>query len=239
MPEPLPPDSQLLFYTMVRGDEPELGVLLPQLRRHYPGATILVHFDGASSALGEALAEHYGAPHFVEKRRLYETVYGGELLHGMLERMLAYPAEAMFKIDPDCHIRRRLTQLGPTPIFGRLQAKPKMACPQGGCVGFTRASAERIVKWGGLRADGLKGPGYVKFWRSVPKRHPDPEFAGRVVAEIVKRAEQKGLVSFDWLVYLAAHHTKQRMGEHPEIGSFWRKLPADLSKFAITHPHKV
>ncbi|MEM9882966.1 MAG: hypothetical protein AAF800_08625 [Planctomycetota bacterium] len=224
-----PQDRDLTFYFQVYRDPREARWCLTQLRRVYPGATVMLVSDGDDRSPWKRLAERFNA-HCHIGQRLYGTEHGGRMLQRMLDLFADRPTPYLIKIDTDTWAHRRLGYL-PTgrKVFGTLEwytfgRREPLGFPnvQGGFVGYTREAATLIRSSKVLLSPRL---------RDYANTYADVE-------EIRGRAE-RGMVSSDFLTRYACRSLGIECEEFGEVKSKYRGWVAETDgQFAFTHPHK-
>jgi len=155
---------------------------------------------------------------------IYRTERGGSVVDLHLQAFMRTAADWWFKIDPDTFVRRPLnSETDPGAFSGTLQAGIPRASLQGGCIVGGREAVARILSAGVLRSSELLN--YERTWA-----------AGNGV--LLRRARERGLVSFDFIHAWACERIGVRLHDHPEINSRWLRPPPDGERYAVTHPHK-
>jgi hypothetical protein len=165
---------------------------------------------------------------FCAESRLFGIENGGAVIERMLVLFLERPTRYLFKIDPDTVIHRRFRYLPVrSGLFGTLQTVPETPSIQGGCMGFTRDAAERILRSGMLRDSRLREPaGFID---------DSPYFF-----RMADRANRCGLASFDWIVPWVAGEVGIPIYPFDEVNSGWRQPPPNPDRrYAVTHPRAV
>jgi hypothetical protein len=143
----------------------------------------------------------------------------------MLVIFLENPTRYLFKIDPDTVIHRRFKYLPVrSGLFGTLQLEHETPSVQGGCLGFTRDAAERILRSGMLRDRRLREP--AKFIDDSP-----------YFVRMAHRAQRCGLASFDWMIPWIAGELGISIYSFDEVNSGWRQAPPNPDqRYAVSHP---
>jgi hypothetical protein len=146
----------------------------------------------------------------------------------MLVFFLEKPTRYLLKIDPDTVIHRRFHYLPVrSGLFGTLQGGPETPSIQGGCMGFTRDSAEQILQSEMLRDTRLREP--AKFINDSP-----------YFVRMTVRASRCGLASFDWILAWIAGELGIPMYPFDEVNSGWLQAPPNpTQRYAVSHPRAV
>ncbi len=219
-------DADLCFVAHTYRDGRRLAWMLAHLRRHYPGARVVVIADGDDDPNLPAIARDHAAE-FLAGDRLFPLHHGGKVVHRMLEVFLDRPCAYLFKVDPDTGIHRRFRHLPRLDgFFGSLQVSQNgwLTSLQGGCVGHTLA-AVRTLAASQLLLDPRLATDRQSTWACDPV--------------IEQYCAERNLVSTDWLLGWAATRLGIRMFGLDEIQSNWRSyVPNGDKRFAITHPCK-
>src|SRR5215831_4788808 len=205
-------DCDLTFFALTYNDYAASAECLRDLRRHYPDSRVILRSDGDPDPRLSRMAQ-LNQIDFRREPRLFGIENGGAVIERMLVLLLEKPSQYLFKIDPDTAFHRRFKYLPVrSGVFGTLQCEPESPSVQGGCMGFTRDAAERILKSGLLRDSRL----------SEPHRFVDdsPYFF-----RMADRAHRCGLASFDWIVPWAATELGIPLYRFDEVNSGWRQPP--------------
>src|SRR2546428_4981019 len=151
-------DDDLTFFALVYQDYDAMAACLKDLRKHYPTSRVILRSDGDQDPRFPLLASDHKVE-FHGELRLFGIENGGAVIERMLELFLERPTRYLFKIDPDTVIHRRFKYLpGRSGVFGTLQCEEETPSVQGGCMGFSRDSADRILQSRMLRDGRLKEP---------------------------------------------------------------------------------
>jgi hypothetical protein len=217
-------DEDLTFFALAYEDYEDAAQCLADLRRHYPRSRVVLRSDGDDDPRFRPLAERYGAD-FRGEPRLFGIENGGAVIERMLVIFLERPTPYLFKIDPDTVIHRRFKYLPARGgLFGTLQLPHVTPSVQGGCMGFTRDAAERILQSGMLRDGRLREP--AKFIDDSP-----------YFVRMADRARRCGLASFDWMVPWVASELGIPIYSFDEVNSGWRQAPPNPGlRYAVSHP---
>ncbi len=217
-------DEDLTFFALTYEDHDAVAECLADLRRHYPRSRVILRSDGDADPRLHVLAERYEAD-FRAEPRLFVIENGGAVIERMLVMFFERPTRYLFKIDPDTVIHRRFKYLPARGgLFGTLQLEHVTPSVQGGCMGFTRDAAERILQSGMLRDGRLREP--ARFVNDSP-----------YFVRMADRAQRLGLASFDWMVPWAASELGIPMYSFDEVNSGWREAPRNPDlRYAVTHP---
>ncbi len=217
-------DDDLTFFALVYKDYTALATCLSDLRRHYPAARVILRSDGDPDPRLPILAQRYRVD-FREEAHLFGIENGGAVLERMFELFLERPTRYLFKIDPDTVIHRRFRHLpSRSGLFGTRQGDEETPSIQGGCMGFTRDAAERILRSGMLRDRRLCDP--ATFVDDSP-----------YFFRMAHRAARCGLASFDWGLAWIAGELGISMFAFDEVNSGWGQAPPNPNtRYAVTHP---
>jgi hypothetical protein len=217
-------DDDLTFFALVYQDYDATAECLRDLRKHYSASRVILRSDGDADPRFPILASRHKADFYGESR-LFNIENGGAVIERMLVLFLEKPTRYLFKIDPDTVIHRRFRYLPlRSGLFGTLQCEPETPSIQGGCLGFSRDSAEQILKSGMLRDRRLKEPS--KFIRDSP-----------YFFRMAHRANRCGLASFDWIVPWIASELEIPLFPFDEVNSGWQQAPPNPNgRYAVSHP---
>jgi hypothetical protein len=220
-------DDDLTFFALTYHDYDAAAECLADLRRHYPASRVILRSDGDPDPRLPRLAESYQVD-FRQESRLFTIENGGAVIERMLVLFLEKPSRYLFKIDPDTVIHRRFKYLPVRDgLFGTIQTAPESPSIQGGCMGFTRNAAERILRSGMLRDPRLSKP--ASFLT-------DSAYFVRMTS----RVEHCGLASFDWIVPWIASELGIPIYKFDEVNSGWLQAPGNPDlRYAVTHPRAV
>ncbi len=217
-------DEDLTFFALAYKDYDAAAECLADLRKHYPRSRVILRSDGDTDPRLPTLAERYEVDFRCESR-LFGIENGGAVIERMLVLFLEQPTRYLFKIDPDTVIHRRFKYLpARSGLFGTLQLAHVTPSVQGGCMGFTRDAAERILRSGMLRDGRLREPD--KFVGASP-----------YFVRMADRARRCGLASFDWMVPWVASELGIEIYSFDEVNSGWRQAPPNPDgRYAVSHP---
>jgi hypothetical protein len=217
-------DHDLTFFSLTYNDLEATVDCLLDLRKHYPESRVILRSDGDPNPGLSSLASRNNVDFRLESR-LFGIENGGTIIERMLELFFERPTRYLFKIDPDTVIHRRFNYLPvQSGVFGTLQCELETPSIQGGCMGFTRDAAEKILKSGWLRDSRLREP--AKFINDSP-----------YFFRMADRAERCGLASFDWIVPWIASELGIPIYAFDEVNSGWRVPPPNPDdRYAVTHP---
>ena len=217
-------DDDLTFFALTYNDLEATVDCLRDLRKHYPESRVILRSDGDPNPGLSSLASRNNVDFRLESR-LFGIENGGRIIERMLELFFERPTRYLFKIDPDTVIHRRFNYLPvQSGVFGTLQCELETPSIQGGCMGFTRDAAEKILKSGWLRDSRLREP--AKFINDSP-----------YFFRMADRAERCGLASFDWIVPWIASELAIPIYAFDEVNSGWRVPPPNPDdRYAVTHP---
>lgn len=217
-------DDDLTFFVMVYKNYDATAACLKDLRQHYLSSHVILRSDGDQDPRFPQLASGYKVD-FHGELRLFGIENGGAVIERMLQLFLKRPTRYLFKIDPDTVIQRRFKYLPVrSGVFGTLQCEEETPAIQGGCMGFTRDAAEKILRSGMLRDSRLKAPaGFIK----------DSSYFFRMT----DRANRCGLASFDWIVAWIARELGIPVYAFDEVNSGWQQPPPNPEgRYAVSHP---
>ena len=224
-------DKDITFYVQVFNDVADVRLCLKCLRKHYQESRIILISDGNHDPRCKKLAYRYNVE-YIAGERLYTVENGGKMIQRMFNVYLKEPSNYLIKLDPDSRVHRRFRYLPQGKIiFGTLEwttvgCKTPLDPPnvQGGCVGFTLIAAREITDSGLLLGDELldyRGT-YADNW------------------DIIDRAENAGLISFDFITRYVCRCLKIPPVPFEEVYSVYRgDIASHGQGYAITHPHKI
>lgn len=217
-------DEDLTFFALVYQNYDATAECLRDLRKHYPASRVILRSDGDLDPRFPILAKHHTVD-FRGESRLFTIEKGGAIIERMLVLFLEKPTRYLFKIDPDTVIHRRFQYLPVrNGLFGTLQLEQETPSIQGGCLGFTRDSAEQILRSEMLRDNRLKEP--AKFIDDSP-----------YFIRMAHRAQRCGLASFDWIVPWIAGALGIPIYPFDEVNSGWQQAPSNPNqRYAVSHP---
>jgi hypothetical protein len=217
-------DDDLTFFALVYRDYDAATACLKDLREHYPSSRVILRSDGDPDPRFPLLASGRSVD-FHRESRLFGIENGGAVIERMIELFLERPTRYLFKIDPDTVIHRRFKYLPVRcGVFGTLQCEAKTPSVQGGCMGFTRDSADQILQSRMLRDKRLKDP--AKFISDSP-----------YFFRMADRANRCGLASFDWIVPWVAGELGIPLYRFDEVNCGWQQPPPNPEgRYAVSHP---
>ena len=217
-------DGDLTFFLLVFRDYDATSECLRDLRRHYPASRVILRSDGDPDPRFPILARRNHVD-FRAESRLFTIENGGAVIERMLELFLEKPTRYLFKIDPDTVIHRRFKYLPlRSGLFGTMQTEPETPSVQGGCIGFTRDAAARILQSGLLLDTRLTDP--ARFINDSP-----------YFFRMTDRANRCGLASFDWIVPWIASQIGIPIYPFDEVNSGWQQAPPNPDQlYAVSHP---
>jgi hypothetical protein len=220
-------DEDLTFFALTYKDHDAAAECLADLRRHYPRSRVVLRSDGDPDPRLPILANRNDAD-FRGELRLFGIENGGAVIERMLVIFLEQPTRYLFKIDPDTVIHRRFKYLPVRGgVFGTLQLEREAPSVQGGCMGFTRDAAERILQSGMLRDSRLRDP--ASFINDSP-----------YFVRMAHRARRCGLASFDWIVPWVAGELGISIYSFDEVNSGWQQAPPNPDRrYAVSHPRAL
>jgi len=219
-------EEDLTFFMLTYNNYDATAECLKDLRKHYPASRVILRSDGDPDPRLPMLAEDSEID-FHNESRLFTIENGGAVIERMLSLFLEKPTRYLVKIDPDTVIHRRFCALPVrSGLFGTLQTVPETPAIQGGCMGFTRDTAEQIFHSGKLRDMRLTQP--EKFINDSP-----------YFFRMSDRANRCGLASFDWIVSWVCTELRIPMYEFDEVNSGWKQAPPNPDgRYAVTHPRR-
>jgi len=217
-------DDDLTFFALVYKDYDATAACLKDLRKHYLSSRVILRSDGDQDPRFPLLASGNEVD-FHEELRLFGIEHGGAVIERMLKLFFERPTRYLFKIDPDTVIHRRFKYLPVrSGVFGTLQCEDETPSVQGGCMGFSRDSADQILQSRMLRDVRLKEP--AKFIDDSP-----------YFFRMTDRANRCGLASFDWIVPWIAGQLGIPIYPFAEVNSGWQQAPPNHNqRFAVSHP---
>lgn len=224
-----PREQDVTFVVQVFRDFRLARECLRRLRRATPSARLVLVSDGDDDPRFEALAAEVTAE-YTRGRRLYAVEEGGRIVARMLALYLARPTPWLFRIDTDTRVHRPFRRLpAGACVFGTLEhrtvAHRQALDPpvvQGGCIGFTRAAAERLHDAGVFDSPALRD--FRATWADTRD---------------ARERAANGRVSFDHLVRWGCRETGLEPREFDEVRSLWRgRVRNPGLRYAVTHPHK-
>ena len=221
-------EDDLTFCMLVYEDHERAVWCLENLRRSYPEARVIVISDGDPDPRHETLAQRFGV-RYVAGERLYPVANGGRLIARMFDLFLEQPTRWFFKIDTDTGIYRRFRPLpGEADLFGDW-ARIETRCLQGGCIGIARSAVERMHA-----SRLLLGPELLD-----PRTSWARDLDGSLIPACVERAEQQGLIAFEFVLTWCAHRLGLEIEQFLDIRSEWKFRPSNPEDvFAVVHPIK-
>ena len=183
-------DDDLTFFALIYKNYDATAQCLGDLRKHYAASRVILRSDGDPNPRFPILAKRNQVD-FREELRLFGIENGGAVIERMLVLFLEQPTRYLLKIDPDTVIHRRFQYLPVrSGLFGTLQGGQETPSVQGGCMGFTRDSAEQILQSEMLRDSRLRELRRVVADVRVGRRLADaledvPARAGEAVRPLV------------------------------------------------------
>ena len=217
-------DDDLTFFAMVYQNYDATAACLKDLRKQYPSSRVILRSDGDHDPRFPLLASGDKID-FHGELRLFGIENGGAVIERMLQLFLKRPTRYLFKIDPDTVIHRRFKYLPVrSGVFGTLQCEEESPAIQGGCMGFTRDAAEKILRSRLLQDSRLKEP--ADFIDDSP-----------YFVRMTDRAKRCGLASFDWIVAWIACELGIPVFAFDEVNSGWQQPPPNPEgRYAVSHP---
>jgi hypothetical protein len=203
----------------------EVTASLAQIHLAYPDARIVLLADNADPILFRRWTSYADSrTQVIQTPGIYDIARGGHVVNEHLRAFLATDAGLWFKMDPDTLVRRRLTATpNGTCFFGTVQLGLPRPSLQGGCIAARRAAVAELYESGVLGREEL-----TQFERTWAEGN----------GVLLRRARERGLVSFDFIHAWACEHIGMPLVDHADIKSHWLRPPLRGERFAITHPHK-
>lgn len=223
-------DEDLTFFMVVFRNFELAAATLQELRDHFPGSRVVVRSDGDPDPRYSVLNSRYELDYRSEER-LFPARHGAAAVQRMFEIYLEQPTDYLFKIDPDTEIHRRFRYLpAESSMFGTVQGAPDYLSIQGGCLGFTRDAAERMVNSRLL----------LLLNRILRDKRADwPSH----LARFAKRARETGLASFDWSLGWVADEIGIPLIDFLEVYCTYGRVVSvpveEKDTYAVTHPRVV
>ena len=224
-------DKDITFYVQVFKEVADIRICLKYLRRYYKESRIILISDGDNDPRYRKIACRYKAE-YIAGERLYTVENGGRMIQRMFNAYLEKPSDYLIKLDPDTRVHRRFRYLPYGKIiFGTLEwqtvgCKTPLNPPnvQGGCIGFTSVAAREITESGLLLSDELLD------YRNTYADNFD----------IIDRAENAGLISFDFITRYVCRCLNISPVPFDEVYSVYRgNIASHGEDYAVTHPHKA
>lgn len=217
-------DEDLTFFMLTYKNYEATAECVRDLRKHYSASRVIVRSDGDPDPRLPVMAK-LNQVEFRGESRLFRIENGGAVIERMLGLFQEKPTRYLLKIDPDTVIHRPFHYLPiRSGLFGTLQTVTETPSIQGGCMGFTRDTAEQILQSGMLRDIRLTEP--AKFINDSP-----------YFFRMSDRANRCGLASFDWIVSWICSELGIPMYEFDEVNSGWKQAPPNSDgRYAVTHP---
>ena len=216
-------DDDLTFFALTYQDYEATAECLGDLRKHYSASRVILRSDGDPDPRLPILAQRHQVD-FREETRLFGIENGGAVIERMLVLFMEEPTRYLLKIDSDTVIHRRFRYLPlRSGLFGTLQGGRATPSIQGGCLGFTRDSAEQILRSDMLRDPRLREP--AKFVDDSP-----------YFVRMTHRANRCGLASFDWILPWIARELGIPIYPFYEVNSDWQQ---PSQRYAVSHPRAV
>ena len=221
-------EARLFWFVQTHRDLARLRKTLPRLRRVYSDSEALVVSDGDPDPEIEKVCREHSVG-FALRPHLFGVESGGESVQQMLDAFLTTDADILIKIDPDTHIRRRLTRM-PLPtdpsLFGSVQysgdGSKRLVSIQGGCIIIPRLAARLLRN---------------SFLLESPRLKP-PAIEWAVNKLSLDRAAS-GLTSQDWTLGWACRELGVQCKSHPDVYSNYRPRLIDgvrKGRAAVSHP---
>lgn len=217
--------SRLSFVITVASEPP--GLLcqcLSVLRTSHWEARVVVIADGTRVNDHRVIADDFGA-RYLEGECLKTLSKGALWWKRFFLVALEDAGDPIFKLDPDAVIWRPFRQLPEADFFGSLRERgTSNEHIQGGCEGFSRAFAERVIA-SGIADD----PRYcdAAHWSSARRLR---WAASRRPADYL---------STDRVIMKIARDLGTAYANYDEIGSNGSEAPKNPRlRYAVTHPHK-
>jgi hypothetical protein len=221
------PDPCFLFH--VYRDELLAERLMTQLRGIYPSADIICISDGRPVSGFFQICTQQRVT-YLAGDRLKRMATGAAWVERMITAFLTRSnAETLIKLDPDSQMHRAFKTIPAADWFGQINLKgfyrPRV---RGGCMGFSRLLLEKILM-SNLLVNPIYGKlpfGYQRYgvFRKHGEAYSDEWIASMdcILADICFRL---GVEPVAWKEEICIH--------------FREPLPANLSPYAVTHPHAL
>lgn len=217
--------GQIHFAMPVYNSVDDVAKTLPELRQHYPHATIALIDDGDNNRKHyEKLAKDNDA-YVTGGEHLFTLKHASQFLVRLLNSA-PYAQQYFVRIDPDACVNHCLTSVPMFDcMFGTLEGRSSyyeddiIGAPnvQGGCLGMTCCVVNDILNT--LRLF----PSILLNGRWARCRDTQEMF-------------ENGKFSDDFTLSWIANELGYPLVSHPEIRSNWIEVPNNNERFAITHP---
>ncbi len=213
----------LAICVSVYNDQHLLKRLLSQIQDHCPNAVVLVISDGIKLedwCKKDTL--------WFECSRAKAEGQKGLWTQRYLEMFLQHTsAETLLRVDPDtCIWKHFALPDGEYDLFGTISpTRYKYPYVRGGCIGFTRDSAEKIVESNLLLDDRYKNYNYQRYkhWRWEHEVESDEQFAFQ-----------------DWIVGDICHKLNLTLKDWEDVCILGNQnIIPEIGNYSITHPHPV
>lgn len=222
-------DADIVFVMPVFRDAPVADASLRRLRRHYPGARVVLISDGDPGFPGDAMVRRHRVEYALGEN-LYGMTHGGALIHRFLSHYMERPARWLVRMDTDARIDRRFAHLpGRMGVHGAVNARGNI---QGGCIVLTHDAAARLHGSSVFLDPRLTDPGgsWARFMR------PD----------LLERKMRLGTVSYEKVLRWGCEAEGIPLLQFPEIWSTWKAKPENAKqranaflRRAIVHPDRM
>ena len=219
---------RICWFVQTYRDLARLRRTLASLRKHYHESHVLVVSDGDPDVRIEQACSRYSAA-LTLRPRLFGVERGGEPVQQMLEAFLQTDADALIKIDPDTHVRRRFSVMPSrhdASLYGTVQSSGpdsnRIVSLQGGCIIIPRQAAILLARSKLLQSERLKPPALE--WAA----------SGGPAARLTS-----GLTSYDWTLGWACRELGLLSKDHPEVFSRYQPSLMDTvteRRVAVSHP---
>lgn len=214
----------LAFVLMLYDDVLLAERLIRQLRQWHPNADILAIADGVTPD-GFAAYCTLNTVTYVPGDRLKPRTHGGQWTQRYLELFLARSdATTLIKLDPDSFVYRAIANVpdsASADLFGTLRVNHLgQTQVRGGCVGYQRAAAQRLMASKLLLEDKYRDATRYSYRRKP--EDPLLTLQDAIVADVAQRLELK---LFEW-------------SEVAIVSGSETPVDNAALTYAVTHPHK-
>jgi hypothetical protein len=220
--------TKVAFIIHIHRDEDYARSLVSELRDHYPISDILAIADGRVQDEELPLFLRQNRVDFVEGDRLKLMAMGGRWVERWLQLALTYTeAERFILLDADTQITKAFNQIPQADWFGCTIPDPSFyrtpVC-LGGCMGVSRAYAERILASKLLQCIWWQHPPYGY------QRYGKFRFEGEA-------ASDEMILCSDRVMADLAYRLATKLTPWSDIClTFRAPLPDDLTPYAAIHP---
>lgn len=156
---------------------------LGMLRKVYPEAFILSIADGKVPSFYQEVCQLLSVD-FVQAEAVKPFNTGGLWTHRYLKYGLQYETDLMIRVDPDTAVFARFDHIPDSDIFANLIEMLDIKAIMGGCLGFKRRAAQKIVNSEILLAKRYRTPEFT-YVHSGSKRQVMGQ--DKILQDVVKR----------------------------------------------------